>query len=107
MFHKPKLYKNPKKSIHHTIKKKKLTQAQLIRCRKFLYTNHKLLLKHRTFLHHYHNYAHGNSNEFDDSDDLRVYALHQGLGLNFNTNYHQNQGGRIPLYNLSSEPITY
>lgn len=58
-------------------------------------------------MHHYHDYVHGHRNDFDASDELRVRALHQGSSLSFNTNYRQNQGGRVPSYNLPSEPIIY
>lgn len=50
----------------------KATQKRI----KFLYINHKILLKHRTFLHHFRHYLRGCGTKFD-SETLQRCAFQQ------------------------------
>lgn len=64
MIHVFKSLKYAKKSIYRKTKKKQ-SEKKVQKKRNFLYKNRKLFLKHRTFIHLYHNFSNGFTDDFE------------------------------------------
>lgn len=94
--------KHPKRSIGRQVRKKKPSLKKTLKRNKFLYINHKLLLKHKTFLHHFRDYLRGHNNDFDE-ESLRERAFQQRPSLSQSI----NRSGCINLSYLPKNPITY
>lgn len=72
-------------TFRYHLKKRKPSCKAILKKQIILWINHKILLKHRTFLHRYRNYLNGHGNEFDE-EPLHTQAMQQRTALDQSIN---------------------